>query len=128
MNLISSIIFLTLNLSLILFFRNIISAKKEIYIGICLTIMLIILNFIFKAIPSQILFMAITFSIGLIILRFMSNSMKIFENSSALNTRQKSKIRSFKNLLFEIIFPALVFSYQLLLIWNKELQNRIMNN
>ena len=127
MNIIFSIIFLTLNLSLILFFRNIISAKKEIYIGISLTTMLIILNFIFKAVPSQILFMAIIFSIGLIILRFMSTSMKVFENESALNTRQKSKIESFKNVLREFIFPALVFIYQLLLIWNIELQNAIMN-
>jgi|GEM_PF-3528166 len=127
MNIIFSIIFLTLNLSLILFFSNIISAKKEIYIGISLTTMLIILNFIFKAVPSQILFMAIIFSIGLIILRFMSTSMKVFENESALNTRQKSKIESFKNVLIEFIFPALVFIYQLLLIWNIELQNAIMN-
>ena len=77
--------------------QGLVSAKKEIYIGISLTTLLIILNFIFKTVPSQILFMALTFSIGLIILSFMSNSMKIFENSSALNTRQKSKIRSFKN-------------------------------
>lgn len=57
----------------------------------------------------------------------MSTSMKVFENESALNTRQKSKIESFKNVLIEFIFPALVFIYKLLLIWNIELQNAIMN-
>lgn len=58
----------------------------------------------------------------------MSKSSKVYDNSKALNPSQKAKIKEFKSILFDYVFPILISVYQLLLIWNKGLQEQIINN
>jgi hypothetical protein len=128
MNLILSILFFVLNLSLILLFNKIISPKKGIIIGIILIIVLIILNSIFKAIPIRILFLTILFSISLIILKLMSSLIEIFDTSKAFDSIQKINVKRIKSVIINNVFPIVIFIYQLLLIWNKGLQQQIINN
>ena len=128
MNLILSVLFFALNTSLILSFKAIISVKKQAIIGTFLMLMIIVLNFIYGTVPRPIFFILIIFSMAIIVLRFLSRSLNVYRGSKALTLPQKTKINHYKVVTFDFIFPALIFIYQLLLIWSTELQQELVNN
>ena len=128
MNLIFSSILLILTISSILLFTKRISLKKAMPINLSMFSIFIILNLLFKTFDFRITSILLIFSISVGILKLLSKTINIFKNSNHLDDSKKLQFEKFKVNLFNYFFPIAIYIYQLLIIWNTNLQSQILNN
>lgn len=126
MLIIYSLILLLLNITLYLYFTKKIKTKLLLSISLSCSLLLVILNAVFNIVPNHILYLAIAFSFAQLILKIMNSNIRVFEKSVVIDPFKRDKILKLKKITINIFFPAVVYFYQLLLLWNAGLQDRIL--
>lgn len=93
--------------------------KYVVVVPICIGIgVLFFLNSEYRVISNQLLLLLLTFSMGIFFLPYLKNIVNL-NQSPVLKNREdlQSSYFDMKILIFNIVLPALILIYQLLLIW-----------
>ncbi len=89
------------------------------------TVIFIIINFYFGELPNKLILVILFYSIALLILSFMSSLIDVTKNNkSNLSEELKQKFRKTKYYIVKIVMPVGVTIFQIILILNKEIQNK----
>ena len=86
----------------------------------------IFINLFFGNLPHKLIPIILFYSLALIILSYMSSWINVIKNSKAnVSEEFKIKFQKFKLFIVNIIMPIGITLFQIILVWNKEVQNRI---
>lgn len=88
------------------------------------TMSFIILNLLFGELPNKLIPIQLLYSFALLILSFMSSIIDVTKNSNSnLSEEVKEKFRTTKFYMVNLIMPIGVTIFQIMLIFDKELQS-----
>ena len=100
----------------------------DIYIWIVSVLLMLIMCILkfFENFPHKLIPIFLFYSLALIILSYISSWINVIKNSKAnVSEEFKIKFQKFKLFTVNIIMPIGITLFQIILVWNKEVQNRI---
>jgi len=95
---------------------------KQVVILIFYGIFICILNYSLDILPSKLILLLILFSASIIILDYFKKNVNVYQKSNLLD---KEKVEKMKFILVNIVMPAMITIYELLMIWSDKLLNNI---
>jgi hypothetical protein len=124
MEIINSILLIAINLFIMKFLlkRNLNNLGYAL-IPVCI---FIFINLLFGDFSHKLIPIILLYSLALIILSYISSWIDVTKNSKAnVSEEFKIKFRKFKLFTVNIIMPIGITFFQIILVWNKEMQSRI---
>lgn len=123
MELLNSFLLICINLFIMKFllqhhFSNLVYASIP-------TCAFIFLNLLFGAISIKLIPIILCYSFALIILSYLSSWIDFTKNSKVnISEEFKTKFRKFKFFIVNIMMPIGITFFQIILVWNKEMQSK----
>ena len=126
MEILNSIIIFLLNISIFYFLQ-----KKDFKIliwTIVFSLFFIFLNFIFENFSNKFLAIILFYSFALIVLNYMSKIIDVTKNNDNISEKVKKSFNQVKSFILLYLFPIFTTVFQIMIIWNKNLQNGLVEN
>ena len=126
MEILNSIIIILLNISIFYFLQ-----KKDFKIliwTIVFSLFFIFLNFIFENFSNKFLAIILFYSFALIVLNYMSKIIDVTKNNDNISEKVKKSFNQVKSFILLYLFPIFTTVFQIMIIWNKNLQNGLVEN
>lgn len=124
MEILNSIIIILLNISIFYFLQ-----KKDFKIliwPIVFSLFFIFLNFIFENFSRKLLVIILFYSFALIVFNYMSKIIDVTKNN--ITEKVKKSFNQVKSFILLYLFPIFTTVFQIMIIWNKNMQNGLVEN
>lgn len=98
----------------------------NLWYALILALFFAILNLLFGQLPKSIIPLTLFYSFALLILSFVSSKIDVTKNSNLnLSEDPKDQFRKIKYYMANIIIPIFTTIFQIILMFDKEIQNKI---
>lgn len=124
MEILNIILLVSINLLIIKFLLG--RGYKNLLYALIPTILFIVLNLVFGELPRKLIPITLFFSFSLLVFSAMSSFIDVTKNNKAkLSEEVKERFRKVMHYLINFVMPVCITIYQILLMLNREIQNKI---
>ena len=124
MEIINSILFVMINAFLMQFLLK--SEYRFLKFALMPTVVFVVLNLFFGALPIRIIPIALFYSVGILVLNIMSSRVNAFKKNTSISEEKRERLLKIKYYLMHFVVPIGVTVFQIILLFNKKVQAGIL--
>lgn len=124
MEILNSILFVSINAFLMQFLLK--RDYKHLGFAFVPAVAFMVLNLVFGALPVRIIPIVLMYSLGILILNFMSSRLAVIKNSTTVEEASRERLLKIKYYVLHFALPIGITIFQILLLFSKEMQGQFL--